>query len=174
MTAVARPVNLREVPTPSPPPLSAAALRARRNRVARVARKLGFVGRVEYRYVYSRTGGATYGQAATADQDLLTVYVEAFERDADPNEYSLNAILAHERGHQLLVRDPRLATQAGHLLVMGEEVVASVLGSIICGSAADEEDLLNKAVFDMLSRGVGDAAALRMVLQLRDILESLL
>jgi hypothetical protein len=160
--------------SPSPPPLSAAALRARRNRVARLAAKLGFVGRVEYRHVYSRTGGATYGQAAAQDQDLLTVYVEAFERDADPNEFSLNAILAHERGHQLLVRHRRLAAQAVHLLAMGEEVVASVLGGIICGNAADEEDLLMKAVFDLIARRVTDVTALRMVLQLKGILESLL
>ena len=77
------------MPSPSPPPLSPAALRVRRNRIARLAEKLGFVGRVEYRHVYSRTGGATYGQAATADQDLLVVYVEAFERDINPAEFSL-------------------------------------------------------------------------------------
>jgi hypothetical protein len=141
--------------------------------VVRIARRLGFVGRVEYRHVYSRSGGASYGQAVTADRDLLTVYVEAFERDADPSEFSLNAILAHERGHQLLVRHPRLAAQALHLLFVGEEVVASVLGGIICGDVADEEDLLNKAVFDLLARGVADVAALRMVLQLKGILESL-
>jgi hypothetical protein len=59
-------------------------------------------------------------------------------------------------------------------LAVGEEVVASVLGGIICGNAADEEDLLNKAVFDLLARGVADVVALRMVLQLKGILESLL
>lgn len=158
----------------SPPPLSAGALRARRNRVARLARKLGFVGRVEYRHVYSRTGGATYGQTATADQDVLTVYVEAFERDADPNEFSLNAILAHERRHQMLVRHPELIARAGLLTVMGEEVVASILGGIICGDPVDDEDLMRKAVFDMIARRVSDATALRMVLQVRGILESLL
>ncbi|MBO0697603.1 MAG: hypothetical protein J2P46_04355 [Zavarzinella sp.] len=159
---------------PSPPRISARALRGRRNRIARLAARLGFVGRVEYRHVYSKTGGASYGQAATPDQDLLTVYAEAFERDADPNDFSLNAILAHERGHQLLVRRPRLAAQAVHLLAVGEEVVASVLGAIICRDTTDEEDLSGKAVFDLIARGVADAVALRMVLQMKGILESLL
>lgn len=159
---------------PSPPRISARALRARRNRIARLAARLGFVGRVEYQHVYSKTGGASYGQAVTPSQDLLTVYAEAFERDTDPNEFSLNAILAHERGHQLLVRDPRLAAQAVHLLAVGEEVVASVLGAIICRDTVDEEDLSGKAVFDLIARGVTDAVALRMVLQLKGILESLL
>ena len=136
------------MPSPSPPPLSPAALRVRRNRIARLAEKLGFVGRVEYRHVYSRTGGATYGQAATADQDLLTVYVDAFERDANPDEFSLNAILAHERGHQLLVRHPRLIARAVLLSAVGEEVVASVIGGIISGNRTDEEDLMRKAVFE--------------------------
>lgn len=67
------------------------------------------MGRVEYRHVYSQTGGAQYGRGTTAADDLLTVYAEAFERDADPEDFSLGAILAHERGHQLLARHPRIA-----------------------------------------------------------------
>src|SRR5947207_14985415 len=93
----------------SPPPLTPAERRARRARVVRLARGLGFVGRIEYRHVYSQTGGAQYGQGPTADDDLLTVYAEVFERDAGPEDFSLDAILAHERGHQLLARHPRIA-----------------------------------------------------------------
>ena len=44
---------------------------------------------------------AQYARGSTAHEDLLTVYAEAFERDADPEDFSLEAILAHERGHQL-------------------------------------------------------------------------
>jgi hypothetical protein len=94
---------------PSPRPLTPAKLRACRCHVARLAPGLGVVGRVEYRRVCSQTGGAQYGRGSTADQDSLTVYAEAFERDADPVDFSLNAILAHERGHQLLARHPRIA-----------------------------------------------------------------
>jgi hypothetical protein len=85
----------------SPRPLTAAERRARRRRVVRLARELRFVGRIEYRHVFSQTGGAQYARGSNADEDLLTVYAEAFERDADPEDFSLEAILAHERGHQL-------------------------------------------------------------------------
>jgi hypothetical protein len=46
----------------SPPHLTAAERRARHRRAARLARESGFVGRVEYRHVYSQTGGAQYGR----------------------------------------------------------------------------------------------------------------
>jgi hypothetical protein len=83
----------------SPRPLTPLEQRSRRRRIGRIARELRFVGRVEYRHVYSQTGGAQYGVASTTEDDLLTVYAEAFERDADPQDFSLEAILAHERGH---------------------------------------------------------------------------
>ena len=51
---------------------------------------------MEYRHVYSQTGGAQYGQASTETEDLLTVYAEAFERDANPEDFSLEAIVAHD------------------------------------------------------------------------------
>lgn len=57
-----------------------------------MARALGFVGRVEYRHVYSASGGAQYGHGAEVESDLLTVYAEAFDRDADPEDFSLSAI----------------------------------------------------------------------------------
>lgn len=77
----------------SPGPLSDTERRARRNRASRIARQLGFMGSVEYRHVYSQTGGAQYGRGNMANEDLLTVYAEAFERDADPNDFSLKRSL---------------------------------------------------------------------------------
>jgi hypothetical protein len=68
-------------------PISAAERLARQRRVSRVAHRLGFVGRVEYRHVQSQAGGAQYGRAATPEQDLLTVYADAFARDADPDDF---------------------------------------------------------------------------------------
>src|SRR4051794_28781910 len=53
----------------SPGPLTAAERRARRERAARIARQLGFVGRVEYRHVYSQTGGAQYGRGTTQEEE---------------------------------------------------------------------------------------------------------
>ena len=77
-----------------PRPITLAESLARRKRVAQLARDFGFVGLVEYRHVYGRTGGAQYGQGETVAQDVLTVFAEAFERDADPEKFSLEAIIA--------------------------------------------------------------------------------
>ena len=48
-----------------------------------IARRLGFIGRVEYRHVYSQAGGAQYGLAVSPEHDLLIVFAEAFERAAN-------------------------------------------------------------------------------------------
>lgn len=126
--------------TSSPAPLTPTERRARRDRVARIARGLGFVGRIEYRHVYSQTGGAQYGRGSTAEEDLLTVYAEGFARDADLEDFSLEAILAHERGHQLLARHPRIAKRvSGHVSAASEEILASLLGAMLCVTEADRD-----------------------------------
>ncbi len=79
----------------APEPISAAEERARLARVDAVARRLDFVGRVEYRHVSTRSGGAQYGMGATVEGDLLVVYPEAFRRDSAPDDFSLEAIIAH-------------------------------------------------------------------------------
>src|SRR5262245_21154474 len=138
----------------APRPLTPVEKRARRNRAARFARELGFVGRIEYRHVYSQTGGAQYGQGSTAEEDWLTVYAEAFERDADPEDFSLEAMLAHELGHQLLARHPRIAKRvAGRLSPASEEILASLLGAMLCTAEVDRDALLAKATVELLSHG---------------------
>ena len=109
--------------------------------------ELRFVGRIEYRHVYSQTGGAQYARGSNADEDLLTVYAEAFERDADPEDFSLEAILAHERGHQLLARHPRIAKRvtAAGISAGSEEILASLLGAMHCHVNADRDALVAKA-----------------------------
>jgi hypothetical protein len=67
----------------SPRPISAAQLLARKKRAQSLAKAVGFVGSVEYRHVYSQTGGAQNGRGSTERVDSLTIYAEAFERDAD-------------------------------------------------------------------------------------------
>src|SRR4051812_16314895 len=116
---------------PSPGPIPPAEARRRRARVLRVARAVGFVGRVEYRHVYSQSGGAQYARGAGEGRDLLTVYAEAFDRDANPDDFSLAAIVAHERGHQLLARHPRLARHFAGATLAAEEVLASLLGALV-------------------------------------------
>src|SRR5258706_9988556 len=132
-----------------PRPISKSEHKARQRRAAQIARGFGFAGRVEYRHVYSQAGGAQYGLAASPNQDLLIVYAEAFERDADPDDFSLEAILAHERGHQLLARHERLTRNippgwSG----ISEEIVASLLGSLLVRDDKDQQDLLLKALFE--------------------------
>lgn len=161
--------------TRSPPPLTPAERRDRRNHVARLARRLGFVGRVEYRHVYSQTGGAQYGRASTEAEDLLTVYAEAFERDENPEDFSLEAIVAHERGHQLLARHPRIAKQVrGRISGASEEILASLLGALICTAEVDRDNLLAKAGAELLARGVTREVVARQIKGLWELLEALL
>src|SRR5438552_1114565 len=111
------------MPERQPPPISVGIAQARRRRVKKIAAELGFVGKVRYEHLYSLAGGAQYGLASSEQHDLLTVYAEAFERDANPEDFSLEAIIAHERGHQLLARHPRLAQRiAGKTSAIGEEI----------------------------------------------------
>src|SRR5437867_6329768 len=84
--------------SPSPQPIGPVEALRRRSVALRLARAVGFVGRVEYRHVYSQSGGAQYGRGAAAGSDLLTVYAEAFDREADPNDFSLSAIIAPRAG----------------------------------------------------------------------------
>jgi hypothetical protein len=136
---------------------------------------LGFVGRVEYQHVQSQTGGAQYGRAATPEEDLLTVYADAFARDADPDDFSLEAIIAHERGHQLLARHPRLTrnlppTWSG----VSEEIVASLLGSLLVEKENDQQDLLFKALFEAEKQGLEPDQAVLLIRGLRALLERIL
>jgi hypothetical protein len=66
--------------TRSPEPISEAEKAARQVFVKLIADDLGFVGNIEYRHVYSQSGGAQYGRGSSGENDLLTVYAEAFER----------------------------------------------------------------------------------------------
>lgn len=150
-------------------------MRVRLSCIARIATKLGFMGNIEYRHLYSKSGGAQYGQGRTEENDLLIVYAEAFERDANPDDFSLTAILAHERGHQLLARHPRIAKQVeGKLTEESEEILASVLGAILCEDAADREHLLAKAEVVLVEHGRPPDEAVRQVVNLRQLFGVLL
>lgn len=130
------------------------------------------MGRVEYRQVSSRAGGAQYGLGASPTDDLLVVYADAFERDANPDDFSLEAIIAHERGHQILCRDTRLERLVtGRISVASEEVLASLIGSLISEIPADRESLVLKAASELVERGMPARDARRLVRQLRDYLE---
>jgi hypothetical protein len=158
--------------SPDLPPITDAQEGIRLDRIKKTARMLGFVGRVEYRHVYSRTGGAQYGQGRTAESDLLIVYAEAFERDADPEDFSLTAILAHERGHQLVSRHPQLAKiVTGKLSVASEEILAALLGSILCEDTTDQDNLKLQAAAILADCGEAPEVALKRIQNLRTVLK---
>jgi hypothetical protein len=160
---------------PQPAPLTADQRRARLERITRIAELLGFVGVVEYRHVYSKSGGAQYGRARVADEDLLTVYAEGFDKDADPEDFSLTAILAHERGHQILARHTRIAKRVhGRISDAGEEILASVLGSLICREQADRDNLTAKAAAALVDYGEAPDTAFQRIEELRNLFGELL
>ncbi len=145
-------------------PISEAECDARRRRVVSIARELGFVGDVQYRHASSRSGGAMFCLAPTIEQDMLVVYAEAFRRDATGDDFSLAAIIAHERGHQLLHRHERLLTvRPKEMSETTEEVLASLLGSLIVRDSLDREMLELKAVFELVERGMNLSEASRRV-----------
>lgn len=163
------------MPQLPPPPITNAQQKARERRVSEIAGRLGFEGHVEYRHAYSRSGGAQYGYAVSAKQDLLIVYAEAFERDADPDEFSLEAIIAHERGHQLLARHERLTRNLpSGWSGVSEEIVASLLGSLLVTEEKDQQDLLLKSLFDAETHGLDADQATALILELRALLEKIL
>ena len=124
--------------------------------------------------MYSQSGGAQYGRGAEAGTDLLTVYAEAFARDADPDDFSLSAIIAHERGHQVLARHPRLSVSLASASPAAEEVLASLLGALVLEPGPDRDALLDKAAFELLSRGATAETAERVIANLWDLLGRLL
>ena len=154
-----------------PKPISSAALAKRENRVEAIARGMGFVGRIEYRHLYSQTGGASYGLARAAKDDLLTIYAEAFDRDADTDDFSLEAIIAHERGHQLIERHSLIRKHLPKPWSEGsDETVASILGSLVVVDDVDREILISKAVVEIHKRGLEFEKASVLVYKLRAIL----
>lgn len=157
-----------------PAPLSPDESRRRRRQVLQLARPLGFMGRIEYRHVYSQTGGAQYGRGAGAGGDLLTVFAEAFERDADPADFSLVAIIAHERGHQLLARHPPLVARLSGVSPAAEEVLASLLGAFVVGDGPDRDTLVAKATAEVLRGSATPDDAVRLIESLWDQLEGML
>jgi hypothetical protein len=54
-----------------PDPISEPEQQARQARVEAIARRLGFIGRIEYRHVATSSGGAQYGIGPTSEQDVL-------------------------------------------------------------------------------------------------------
>ena len=156
-------------------PIPAAEFAARLARAEAIARGLGFVGIVEYRHTVSLSGGAQYGMAPTIEQDLLLVDAEGFRRDASGDDFSLSAIIAHERGHQLLRRhEPLRRNTPAHTSALTEEVPASLIGSLISNDPRDGEMLILKALAELVDRGMRLADASRHIENVLSYLEAVL
>jgi hypothetical protein len=118
--------------------------------------------------VLSNAGGAQFGLGSSTARDLLVVYAEAFLRDTDPEDFSLEAVIAHECGHQVACRN--IAWQhflPGQTTPASEEVLASVVGSLLVERSTDRETLVLKAIDDAVRCGLGVEDASKLVFELR-------
>jgi len=92
-----------------------------------------------------------------------------------PEDFSLQAMIAHECGHQILARHPRLVKRVAGVSEATEEILASLVGAMICDDEADRFALFAKATAELLDRGGQSAeAATRHLRELWDLLEALL
>lgn len=157
-----------------PKPISDAEHRERQQRVARISNELGFVGSVEYCHAYTRSGGAQYCIGPSADDDIMILYAEAFERDSDPEDFPLEAIVAHEVGHQKLHRNPKfrkVMKQFGGEDF--EEILASLVGCVLLGDGVPARLLLCRAVAELGDRRISGTEALRIAERLIRVMEQL-
>ncbi len=158
----------------APKPISEVELRARLERIAEIASELGFVGNVEYCHAYTRSGGAQYCIGPAADDDIMVLYAEAFDRDADLEDFPLESVVAHEVGHQKLHRDPRFRDI---LMQFGagdfEEILASLVGCVLLGNTVSGRLLLCRAVAELGDRRISGMEAFQMTQRLVRVMERL-
>src|SRR6266404_5194724 len=90
-------------------------------------------------------------------------------------DFRLEALIAHECGHQRLHRNPKLrpvlARFPGEEF---EEILASLVGSILLGESESSQTLVWKAAAELTDLGATVAYAERLVERLIDILRKLL
>lgn len=77
-------------------------------------------------------------------------------------------------GHQILARHPRIAKRVAGVSQASEEILASLLGAILCRDDADRAALFAKAAAELLDRGQSAEAAGRQLQELWNLLEALL
>lgn len=134
-----------------PRPLTAAERHVRRVGAARLACEIGFVGRREYRHFNCQTGGAPYAWGSTIDQDVLTAYAEAFERDtptATPLHSKLFWLTSAANIYWLVIRTKKLSSIRQELpsaiAATGEDAIrwleARMTGSERQSPAASEQN----------------------------------
>src|SRR6202041_2719843 len=91
----------------------------------------------------------------SADDDIMVLYAEAIERDADPEDFKLDALIAHECGHQRLIRDAKLRPLVAKFPGEDfEEILASLVGFILLGESESAQTLRWKATAELHDLGV--------------------
>lgn len=83
-------------------------------------------------------------------------------------------MIAHERGHQLLSRHPRLAAKQAGMSATVEEVLASLIGAWVVGPGAERDMLIDKAAADLLDAGATAEAVTRHIERWWELLGELL
>lgn len=83
-------------------------------------------------------------------------------------------MIAHERGHQILARHPGFAKRIAGISEASEEILASLLGAMICYNDVDGVTLYGKAIAELLDHGQSIDSANRQLQQLWEVLEALL
>jgi hypothetical protein len=158
-----------------PDPISAKELQARLRRISAISKDLRFVGSVDYRHVYSQSGGAQYCIGPSADDDIMVLYAEAFERDANSEDFNLDALIAHECGHQRLHRDAKMKMLAAKFPGEAfEEILASLIGSLILGESESSATLVWKATMELGNLTVRPESVIPFIDRLRKLLRSFL
>ena len=158
-----------------PKSISTAEHRGRLQRIAEISSKLGFVGRVEYCHAYSQSGGgAQYCIGPSEDDDIMILYAEAFERDANPEDFPLEAMVAHECGHQRLHRDPKFREMMVRFPGEDfEEILASLVGCVLLGDGVPAQLLLCRAVAELGDRRISGKEAFSLAERLIRVMEQL-
>ena len=105
----------------------------------------------------------------------MILCAEAFERDADPDDYDLDAIIAHECGHQRLHRVPELrAIMEQYPGEAFEEILASFVGCILMGEAESAWMLLSRATSELGDLGIPSEVCALLSLRITRQLEKYL
>lgn len=99
------------------------------------------------------------------------MYAEAFERDADPNDFPLEAIIAHECGHQRLLRNQHLRKVLAKFPAEPfEEILASLVGSLLLGESEPAQMLVWKATAELGELDLTAASTVQFMERLRQLL----
>jgi hypothetical protein len=103
----------------------------------------------------------------------MVMYAEAFERDANPDDFPLEALIAHECGHQRLLRVENLREVLAKFPEEFEEILASLVGSILLGATVSSQTLVWKATAELAEMRIISAEnTVHFVERLRQVLRN--